>query len=186
MRPVGIDPTRKSWPRSGWFRDKLFGYIAAHCLFPLRSRIHLRSGGTVLVPRGDRAAADADGRRGLPVPRLPAQRGGAGERNRTAIAFAFMACDKRRASLQHRDSGDRVRRSSASEGGGNPSTPMERIASLALAMTLRTRPAFSRPVGAVIEHDLFGKPVSTFPDHALVLMKAVARPFLRRARIGLR
>src|SRR5882672_7784405 len=45
-------------------------------LFRLRNGIHLPSGGAVLVRRGNRAAADAGGGRGLPVPGLSAEDGG--------------------------------------------------------------------------------------------------------------
>src|SRR5882724_6270834 len=43
-----------------------------------------------------------------------------------------------------------------------------RLASLTLMLRL-CRPAIGSPL-VVFEHDLFGKPVSTFPDHALVCL----------------
>jgi hypothetical protein len=51
--------------------------VAPPRLFRLRNGIHLRPLGTVLVRGGNRAAADADGWRGLPVPGVFAEDGGA-------------------------------------------------------------------------------------------------------------
>jgi hypothetical protein len=55
-------------------------------LFGMRNGIHLQPGGAMLVRRGNRPAADAIGRRRLPVPGLLAQeRGGCFGRSRFAI-----------------------------------------------------------------------------------------------------
>jgi hypothetical protein len=74
-----MNPTLKTRPRFGSNHDKSVrkSGLAPPRLFRLRNGIHLQPGGTVLVRRGNRAAADANRWWRLPVPGLFAQGGGA-------------------------------------------------------------------------------------------------------------
>jgi hypothetical protein len=72
------EPDMKTQAESGSNDDKSVRNpgLAPPRLFEVRNGIHLQPGGAVLVRRGNHAAADAGGRRGLPVPGLFAEDGG--------------------------------------------------------------------------------------------------------------
>jgi len=73
------EPDMKTRRRFGSIHDKSVGK-SAHApprLFRLRHRIHLQPVGIVLVRIGNCKTADAGRKRGLPVPELLAENGGA-------------------------------------------------------------------------------------------------------------
>src|SRR5260370_16464816 len=69
---------------------------------------------------------------------------------------------------------------------GSVSTPFS--AQVMTALSLMDQPSMLERVAErtlLFEHDLFGKPVSTFPDHALAIMRPALAGFLRpRAIVG--
>jgi hypothetical protein len=88
-----MNQTLKNRPGFGPLHDKSVrkSAIPPPRLFRLRNGIHLPPGGAVLVRRGNRAAADAGRWRGLPVPGLSAEDGGADGLRHRHFVFAIEA-----------------------------------------------------------------------------------------------
>jgi hypothetical protein len=84
--------------RFGSIHDKSVRYygLAPPRLSPMRHGIHLQPGRAMLVRRGNRPAADAGRRRGLPVPGLFTEGGGANLKQLCALMAYRRHCEERK------------------------------------------------------------------------------------------